>query len=115
VHRSEAVDLIKLDVADGIAILRLDAPPVNAIDLPVTERLLAALQDLAAQGITGVVVTGAGKAFSAGVNFKVVPTYDADQKRAMVRTVKAQIRRQALARMTAIVEHDDDPMLRHWV
>ena len=86
------MDLIKLDVEDGIATLRLDAPPVNAIDLPVTERLLATLQRVAeAEGITGVVLTGAGRAFSAGVNFKVVPTYDADQKRAMVRNINRMV------------------------
>jgi len=86
------VDLIKLDIDDGIATLRLDAPPVNAIDLPVTERLLATLLGLAeTRGIVGVVLTGAGKAFSAGVNFKVVPTYDADRKRAMVRNINHMV------------------------
>ncbi|HJQ60094.1 MAG TPA: enoyl-CoA hydratase/isomerase family protein [Vineibacter sp.] len=86
------MDLIKLDFESGIVTVRLDAPPVNAVDLPFTEQLLAALQGLGqGGGIRGVVLTGAGKAFCAGVNVKVVPTYDAGQKRAMVRNINRMV------------------------
>ncbi|MCW5748563.1 MAG: enoyl-CoA hydratase/isomerase family protein [Alphaproteobacteria bacterium] len=82
----------RLGVEDGVATLTLDAPPVNAIDLPVTEHVGAALKSLVGRaGVIGLVVTGAGRAFSAGVNFKVVPGYDLGQKRAMVRNINGII------------------------
>jgi enoyl-CoA hydratase/carnithine racemase len=76
---------IRLETADGIATLRFDSPPVNAIDLPFTDELAGTLDALSGRtDLAGVVLTGAGPAFCAGINFKVVPTYDAARKRAMV-------------------------------
>ncbi|MBL8675356.1 MAG: hypothetical protein JNL07_10740, partial [Rhodospirillales bacterium] len=81
---------VDLDIADGLATLRFDAPPANAVDLEFTAALIARLADLAARrDIAAAVVTGAGRAFCAGVNFKVVPGYDAADRRAMVADINA--------------------------
>jgi enoyl-CoA hydratase/carnithine racemase len=76
---------VGLDITEGLATLTFDAPPANAVDLEFTEALLARLDTLKAMsGVSGAIVTGAGRAFCAGVNFKVVPGYDAEARRAMV-------------------------------
>lgn len=79
---------VSLDITEGLATLTFDAPPANAVDLEFTEALIARLETLKAfSGITAAIVTGAGRAFCAGVNFKVVPGYDAEAKRAMVNNI----------------------------
>lgn len=76
---------VSLDISEGLATLTFDAPPANAVDLEFTEALIARLETLKAfGGIQAAIVTGAGRAFCAGVNFKVVPGYDAAARRAMV-------------------------------
>lgn len=52
-----------------IARITLKHPPLNVIDLPMMEELSAALDEIQAQPeIFGIVICGAGKAFSAGVD-----------------------------------------------
>jgi enoyl-CoA hydratase/carnithine racemase len=76
---------VGLDITEGLATLTFDAPPANAVDLEFTSALIARLDTLRAfSGIRAAIVTGAGGAFCAGVNVKVVPGYDADARRAMV-------------------------------
>ena len=59
--------------AGGVLTLTLDRPPVNAFDLPMTEALLAALEQAAADpGLRCLVLTGAGRAFSAGQDVEVM-------------------------------------------
>ncbi|MBP2329847.1 enoyl-CoA hydratase [Kibdelosporangium banguiense] len=60
--------MIETTDQDGVAVLRLSNGPVNALDLDILTELpgvLAAVADAKA-----VVVTGAGKCFSAGVDLK---------------------------------------------
>lgn len=79
---------VALDITEGLATLTFDAPPLNAVDLKFTEALVARLDTLRAMaGIKAAIVTGAGSAFCAGVNFKVVPGYDTDAKHAMINNV----------------------------
>ena len=59
---------IQIEHHDGVALLKLDAPPVNAIDVDLLEDLEAALHEIA--GVPAVVITGVGRAFSAGVDLK---------------------------------------------
>lgn len=59
--------------AGGVLTLTLDRPPVNAFDLPMTEALLGALEHAAADpGLRCLVLTGAGRAFSAGQDVDVM-------------------------------------------
>lgn len=61
---------------DGIALLRLDRPPVNATDLATLEELTTALEDAASA--KAIVLTGSGKIFSAGADLQAVLNADAD-------------------------------------
>jgi enoyl-CoA hydratase/carnithine racemase len=63
-----SAELIRVDVAGGVAELTLDNPPLNLVTLELTRRLHAALGRLAADpAVRVLVVTGAGdRAFCAG-------------------------------------------------
>jgi cyclohexa-1,5-dienecarbonyl-CoA hydratase len=60
---------IAVDVKTGVARITLQHAPVNVIDIPMMEELSAALVEVESDPqIAVVIVTGAGKAFSAGVD-----------------------------------------------
>lgn len=65
---------LRRDLAEGRLTLTLDRPEArNALDGPLLDALLAALHDAARDpGVRVVVVTGAGKAFSAGGDFNAM-------------------------------------------
>lgn len=59
---------MNLDVADGVSTIRLDHPPVNALDLDLLDELIVTMR-----GVSGpVVLTGAGRCFSAGVDLRAI-------------------------------------------
>ncbi len=60
---------MNLDTADGVTIVRFDNAPVNALDLDLLEVIIASMHRV--QG--PVVITGAGRAFSAGVTCALSP------------------------------------------
>ncbi len=56
---------------DGIAVVTINNPPVNALSTPVREGLLSAFRELSADAsISAIVVTGAGSDFIAGADLK---------------------------------------------
>jgi len=60
---------IRYDVADGVACLVLNNPPLNVIDLPMMEELAAALAEIeACSDVTVIAISGEGGSFSAGVD-----------------------------------------------
>jgi enoyl-CoA hydratase len=68
---------IQLENREGIRLLRLARPPVNALNLELLTELdevtrVAAEDD----NCHGVVLTGEGATFSAGLDLKLVPHYD---------------------------------------
>jgi enoyl-CoA hydratase len=70
---------------DGtVAVLRIDRPPVNAVELGLVGELEAALDEVLGSDAAALVVTGTGDSFSAGLDLKVVPTYGPDEQRAML-------------------------------
>lgn len=63
--------LIKREIIDHVAVVTMDAPPVNAQTKEFMEQLIACfdeLNDIAEARV--IVLTGAGKAFSAGADIK---------------------------------------------
>ena len=57
-----------VDVVDGVSIVRLDRPPVNALDFSLVTDAVATIG-----GLEGpIVITGTGDCFSAGVDLRAV-------------------------------------------
>ncbi len=57
-----------MTAVDGVTIVRFDHPPVNALDLDLLEVIIASMRN-----VTGpVVITGAGRCFSAGVDLRAL-------------------------------------------
>ena len=81
------------DGASGVAVIRFERPPANAIDLAVTEEFGAFLGEIERAPPKALVLTGSGSAFSAGLDLKTVPTYGPDQRRALVLSINRMVRR----------------------
>src|SRR5262245_32195569 len=66
-------ELVTLRVDDGVATIRLDRPPMNAIDRRVTAELRAAATEASERDDVGAVVLyGGEKVFAAGADVKMV-------------------------------------------
>jgi enoyl-CoA hydratase/carnithine racemase len=64
-------NLIKVEVADKIAVVTLDNPPVNAYSKDFAEELIEVFDELNdTPEVRCIVVTGRGKVFSAGADIK---------------------------------------------
>jgi enoyl-CoA hydratase len=64
-------EFVRLEVADGIGTIRLDRPPMNALNAQVQEELRAAARDAADRAdVRAVVVYGGQKVFAAGADVK---------------------------------------------
>ena len=75
---------VHVEERGDVAIVRIDRPPANALDLELLEDGSRALEQLAASEPGAVVITGREGYFSAGVDLKLAPTLDASAQRAMV-------------------------------
>ncbi len=86
--------VVHLGEADGVAVLRLDRPPVNAVDLAAVQEINGALERIERNPpSSGFVLTGTGASFSSGVDFRSVPRYSAEERRAMVRGINRAVMR----------------------
>lgn len=70
--------MIEVQVVQDVRVLTLSSGPVNALDVEVLDELTAAFRDLGRSGGAALVVTGAGRAFSAGVDLSSVVQGGAD-------------------------------------
>jgi enoyl-CoA hydratase/carnithine racemase len=75
---------VKIEERGEVALVRIDRPPANALDLELLEDGRHALEELAAAEPGAVVLTGREGFFSAGVDLKLAPTLDGAGQRAMV-------------------------------
>ena len=94
---------IRTSTIDGTLLLTIDRPPVNALDLDALaalERVFAAATRENPQG--GVVLTGRGRVFSAGVDTLAYAGYSRAQRQAMVRAI-TQVVAQLLAISVPVV------------
>ena len=77
---------IATEVEKGIAVVTMQRPPANAIDIALLTELSTTLRDLEGRSdIAAMILTGRGKAFSAGLDLKLVPTYDRAQQNELLR------------------------------
>ena len=60
--------MISPEVADGVTIVRIDHPPVNALDLDLLDAIIATMRNVEGP----VVITGGGRCFSAGVDLRAL-------------------------------------------
>jgi enoyl-CoA hydratase/carnithine racemase len=68
-------EFVTLDVADGVATIRLDRPPMNALNEQVQEELRAAAHEATeSRAVRAVVVYGGPKVFAAGADVKEMST-----------------------------------------
>ena len=68
------MSLIRIDVADFVAVVTMDNPPVNSQPMEFIEELTAAFDSFNDRDdVRVVVLTGAGKCFSAGADLKNRP------------------------------------------
>src|SRR6188768_1398323 len=64
-------EFVRLDSADGIGTIRLERPPMNALNAQVQEELRAAAAAASADGsVRAVIVYGGEKVFAAGADIK---------------------------------------------
>jgi len=65
-------EFVRLEVADGIGTIRLDRPPVNALNDQLTAELAEAARAAAADQVRAVVIYGGEKVFAGGADIKVM-------------------------------------------
>jgi enoyl-CoA hydratase/carnithine racemase len=64
-------EFVRLDVADGVGTLRLDRPPMNALDVQMQEEIRAVAAEASDRDdVRAVVVYGGEKVFAAGADIK---------------------------------------------
>ncbi|RDH74379.1 enoyl-CoA hydratase/isomerase family protein [Mycolicibacterium moriokaense] len=65
---------MSVEVIDGVSTVRFDHPPVNALDLDLLDDVIVTMR-----GLDGpVVITGAGRCFSAGVDLRAIVEHGAE-------------------------------------
>jgi enoyl-CoA hydratase len=74
---------------NGVAVLSADRPPANAMDLALLEEIVAAVQPFANDPPRAIVLAGRPGFFSAGVDLKLAPTYEPEDRRRMVAAINA--------------------------
>lgn len=81
------MDFVFLSDAEGVAVLSVDRPPANALDVDLLDSIVAAVEGLAADSPRAVVLTGREGFFSAGVDLKAIPSYGPAEQRRMVERI----------------------------
>jgi enoyl-CoA hydratase/carnithine racemase len=68
-------ELVRLEVEDGIGTIRIDRPPMNALNVQVQEEVRAAAHSAAERAdVRAVVIYGGEKVFAAGADIKEMET-----------------------------------------
>ncbi len=77
---------------DRIRVLTLARPPANALERTLIEAITREVVDAARDDTCrGVVLTGGGGFFSAGVDIKVVPTYAPHERKSMLLAINRMV------------------------
>ena len=70
-ERGSGTGLVRLEVEDGVGTIRLDRPPMNALDAAMQDALLsAAVEAGERRDVRAVVIYGGEKVFAAGADIK---------------------------------------------
>jgi len=79
--------LVTTEQRGDVAVVRIERPPANALDLELLAAGRQAAEELRAADPRAVVIAGRERFFSAGVDLKAVPQLDAAGQRAMVESI----------------------------
>ena len=64
-------DFVRLEVEGGIGTIRLDRPPMNALNAEIQDALHAAADEVTARrDVSAVIIYGGEKVFAAGADIK---------------------------------------------
>lgn len=85
--------LVRFEQRGAIGLVTLDRPPANAIDLELGRQLEGALERALGEQTRALVLTGAGRFFSGGLDLRVVPTYSSARQRELLRLINRLIGR----------------------
>jgi enoyl-CoA hydratase len=78
-------ELVRVQVEDGVATIRLDRPPMNAIDEELTRELGEAATEVSLREDVGAVVLWGGeKIFAAGADVKMMQTMSPSEVKPMI-------------------------------
>ena len=80
---------VTLSHTEEVAVLTVDRPPANAMDLDLLEQIVAGVAELKADPPGALVLSGREGCFSAGADLKAVPGYGPEQQRSMVEGINA--------------------------
>ncbi|MFN7953818.1 MAG: enoyl-CoA hydratase/isomerase family protein [bacterium] len=84
--------MIEVEDRGRVRILSVRRPPVNAINLEVATEIERAVSEAVTDASrAAIVLTGVPGVFSAGVDTREVPAYDAAKRAAMLRTVNRMV------------------------
>lgn len=83
---------IKVEHQGATAVMRIDRPPANAIDIPLVTEADAVLSSIESDDAArAIVVTGTGSTFSAGLDLKVVPFYSEEEQRRLIEGINVVV------------------------
>jgi enoyl-CoA hydratase len=74
---------------DGIALLKVDRAPANAMDVALLHEVVEAVALVAGETPRALVIAGRPGCFSAGADLKAVPSYGPAEQREMVAAINA--------------------------
>ena len=77
-------EFLSVEDAGGVAVVRIDRPPANALAPDLLDEGAELVASLAADSPDAVVLTGTGSFFSAGVDLKLLPALPPAEQAAMV-------------------------------
>src|SRR5438128_1948230 len=108
--------MLRLERQGPLAVLTLDRPPANALNRDFFSEVGTVLPALAAADVRGVVVTGTGRFFSAGLDLFEILTYRGAEASALVSFAasKRALRAESLARIAAARATGEDPIWAVW-
>jgi enoyl-CoA hydratase/carnithine racemase len=82
-------ELVRLEVEDGVGTIRLDRPPMNAINEALTADLAdAAMEATTRDDVRAVVLYGGDKVFAAGADVKMMAPMSSVQVKSMIATLQ---------------------------
>jgi enoyl-CoA hydratase len=82
---------VSVSEADGVAVLTVDRPPVNAMDVELLEELVAVVEAVATHPPRALVLAGRERCFSAGADLKAVPNHGPEERRRMIHGINEMV------------------------